>query len=593
MTNNNKQKDNTVKDPIQARIDSFGNRQANQVANTKGIIPANLITSENKLNIPQIRLSDTAPHAQNALSTAQAQVQEQNKLQELTNQRILDQQAQLNEQNKLAQTFGIQGKDFQTKFNEGLKKIEPIQKDVQDLTSLISQKTSALQNQLIDESGRRIPQAFITGRQAIINQKGTAEINALSGLLDVKNGQISNAQNKLQMTMNILSKVNDADIKSKEARVSLLKQITGISSKEEEKKLLKLKEEQVKFEKEKNDISSIALQAAQAGAGTNEIQAITNSKTKDDAIAAARSLGGIARLNKQKLFLEISKIKNSMVASSAPQLLTESDYSSFLKSLPEDKQKAFNNIPDNDKAAVAQLVSGDALMTDIVKSRGIKGTAKINKLINQARSLDPNFSINNNKLKYKYLQKWNDPNSNIGKSRRAINTSLGHLKDFKESVANLDNSQIKHFNKAKNLASAEFGDPALNRAKIDLLALGAEIASVYKGASPTESEIKDWQHALSTDFSKGQLNSVTDEVGRLLSSKITSDRYDFKTKMGYEYGHTLIDPSKKQELKNAGIDTSVFGDENTGNPQDNVFGETLGVNSVFNSKSNTFNIPNN
>lgn len=593
MTNNNKQKDNTVKDPIQARIDSFGNRQANKVANTKGIIPANLITSENKLNIPQIRLSDTAPHAQNALSTAQAQVQEQNKLQELTNQRILDQQAQLNEQNKLAQTFGTQGKDFQTKFNEGLKKIEPIQKDVQDLTSLISQKTSALQNQLIDESGRRIPQAFITGRQAIINQKGTAEINALSGLLDVKNGQISNAQNKLQMTMNILSKVNDADIKSKEARVSLLKQITGISSKEEEKKLLKLKEEQAKFEKEKNDISSIALQAAQAGAGTNEIQAITNSKTKDDAIAAARSLGGIARLNKQKLFLEISKIKNSMVASSAPQLLTESDYSSFLKSLPEDKQKAFNNIPDNDKAAVAQLVSGDALMTDIVKSRGIKGTAKINKLINQARSLDPNFSINNNKLKYKYLQKWNDPNSNIGKSRRAINTSLGHLKDFKESVANLDNSQIKHFNKAKNLASAEFGDPALNRAKIDLLALGAEIASVYKGSSPTESEIKDWQNALSTDFSKGQLDSVTNEVGRLLSSKITSDRYDFKTKMGYEYGHTLIDPSKKQELKNAGIDTSVFGDENTGNPQDNVFGETLGVNSVFNSKSNTFNIPNN
>lgn len=292
--------------------------EINEITNQKGIIPADSVTTDQKLAIPNVNLANSAPDANQALTEAGAQVESQTKLDELTNQRIADTQAQRSEQESLIAALGEQGGEIQTAFRQGQEALKPIEKEVMDLTSLINTKTQAIQNQLIDESGRRIPQAFITGRQAIIQQRGTAELSALGGLLDAKNGQMQLAQNKIDRSLNILREVNATEIAQKEAKVALRREITGESKEEEENELTRLKEEQAKFEKERDEISAIALQAMQAGAGAGEITAITNAKSKDEAIAAAKSLGRMAKLDIAYKNAQINSLRSKNIAEGMP-----------------------------------------------------------------------------------------------------------------------------------------------------------------------------------------------------------------------------------------------------------------------------------
>jgi len=277
---------------------SFDTQAINDVTQTSGVIPASTVTApQPTLVVPEINMKESAPMANQAIQSAQAQVQEQTNLQTLTDQRIVDQQKQFAEQESLAQTIGGGGDLLRNEFSRGQEVLKPIEKDIQDLNSLINQKTRSIQNQLLDEEGRVVPKAFVTGRQAIIQQRGTAELSSLGALLDAKNGMLETAQGKLKLSMELFVAVNKAEVAEKEARVNLLKDITGVSQDEEQKEVDKLQAESDKFEEERDAISSIALQAMQSGAGADEIQRITQSKSEDEAIGNATSLGRMAKLD--------------------------------------------------------------------------------------------------------------------------------------------------------------------------------------------------------------------------------------------------------------------------------------------------------
>ena len=288
---------------------TFDTQAINDVTQTSGVIPAStVIAPQPTLVVPEINMKESAPIANQAIQSAQAQTEEQTNLQTLTEQRIVDQQKQFAEQESLAQTIGGGGDVLRNEFNRGQEVLRPIEKDIQDLNSLINQKTRSIQNQLLDEEGRVVPKAFVTGRQAIIQQRGAADIASLGALLDAKNGMLSNAQEKLNQSLQISQAVQKAEIGEKQARINLLKEITGVSQDEEQKEVDKLQAEAKKFEEERDAISSIALQAMQSGAGADEIQRITQSKSKDEAIGNATSLGRAAKLDAAFKNAQIGKI---------------------------------------------------------------------------------------------------------------------------------------------------------------------------------------------------------------------------------------------------------------------------------------------
>ena len=375
---------------------SFDTQAINDVTQTSGVIPASTVTApQPTLVVPEINMKESAPMANQAIQSAQAQVQEQTNLQTLTDQRIVDQQKQFAEQESLAQTIGGGGDVLRNEFSRGQEVLKPIEKDIQDLNSLINQKTRSVQNQIMDEEGRIIPKAFVTGRQAIIQQRGAADIASLGALLDAKNGMLSNAQEKLNQSLQISQAVQKAEVGEKQARINLLKDITGVSQDEEQKEVDKLQAEAKKFEEERDAISSIALQAMQSGAGADEIQRITQSKSEDEAIGNATSLGMAAKLE--------ASLKNAQISNQYSQINARND------AINASKEAAKNGVLTKDQLKTAtdlrKEVNGlaevktmktlepkmTALLTALDNADGVSDIAAINTFQNTV--VDPDVAV--------------------------------------------------------------------------------------------------------------------------------------------------------------------------------------------------------
>lgn len=239
---------------------------------------------------------------------------------------------------------------------------------------------------------------------------------------------------------------------------------------------------------------------------------------------------------------------------------------SFLSGRIPTQIAAFNKLSSIDQGNVMQLINGDALLSDLISARGTQGSNAKQQLLNQARAVDPTFSENENKIRYQFNKDWQSATTKVGITRNAINTGLGHLADFKTNADALNPGTIKKLNSIANILTNQTGDPAVLKVRTDINALAGELASIYKGGVPSEPEIHSWAETLAADFSKSQFKGVSDEVAKLISSKLTALRYQYKSTMGREYDQTLIDPDKKDALIAAGVDPSVFPDEGTAQP---------------------------
>lgn len=219
--------------------------------------------------------------------------------------------------------------------------------------------------------------------------------------------------------------------------------------------------------------------------------------------------------------------------------------------------QAYNSIPNTDKAAIKQLVKGDALLTDIVKSRGAQTQGQINKLITEATAIDPNFSINANKQRYSYKQQFNNPNGKEQLQINAINTGLGHLAEFKSAADALGNTILLPYNKLVNYLKKNTGDPKVAQLNTVVTALAGELASVYKGGSaPTDQETEQWRNSILSSFSTSQTAGVASTTANLISNKMLALNNSYKNVMGSFPDSPIINNDVLQQLGQAGVDIS-------------------------------------
>lgn len=229
----------------------------------------------------------------------------------------------------------------------------------------------------------------------------------------------------------------------------------------------------------------------------------------------------------------------------------------FLSDKTDAQKTSYTKIPSADRLNVMSLINGDMLLSDL--AAGMGGAATRKRYSDLAKQVDPTWSENTNKIRYAFNQKWNSTESSVGKNRTSINTALGHLADAANAAKALNPTTIRQMNSVKNVLSKNFGDPAVTNFRLIINALAGELASVYKnGTAPTDQETTEWRNAIAESFSKQQFNGVFNTASKLLSSKITSVRYQYKLTMGHEFGSTVIDPDKAQELLAAGIDPNMI-----------------------------------
>ncbi len=331
--------------------------------------------------------------------------------------------------------------------------------------------------------------------------------------------------------------------------------------------------------------SDAAANAVKNGAPQSVIDSINAATTPTAAYSAAAGYGGGANIDVEKItnldgsqsivrvdkntgkIMGTTNLSGGSGSPSGSSTIPLKDTSDFMKGLTVQGAQNFAKLTDVDKSSVMQLVNGQALLSDIMSSRGLSGSAQRQMLLQKAQAVDPSFSENTNKIRFNFMKDWQDINSPIGKTNNSINTSLGHLADFATNAKALDNDGLKTVNKVANWWNAETSNQSLLKLQTDVAALAGELATVYKnGGQPGQEDTAKWESRLSVDYSKGGLKAVADEAAKLLSSKITASRYQYKTTMGRENPTTIIDPMKKQALIDAGIDPNAIGIENTGEP---------------------------
>jgi len=226
----------------------------------------------------------------------------------------------------------------------------------------------------------------------------------------------------------------------------------------------------------------------------------------------------------------------------------------FLKDKTPEQVNAYNSLAPIEQNNVKNLLTGSALLSDLVTSKGIAGQNQRQKLIAEAQKIDPTFSENTNKIRYNFNKDWNDATTVVGKTKTSINTALSHLAETATDAQKMTPSDWKWINKTTNWWDANTGNPNITNLQYGLTLLATEVAAVYKGAAPTDDEIKKQEAILGPDLAKGQFSGLFNTVASRLSGKISSLNYQYKSTMGSNPPQAIIDPAVRQSLIGAGID---------------------------------------
>lgn len=249
----------------------------------------------------------------------------------------------------------------------------------------------------------------------------------------------------------------------------------------------------------------------------------------------------------------------------------------FLTGRTPEQATAYNNLSTLDKSNVRQLISGDVLLSDLISSRGVAGSAQKQKLLQEAQSVDPTFSENTNKIRYSFMKDWTDANGKSFNNRNTINTALGHIAELKDAVSSLDNSTLNKYNSFTNFIGKETGNPAVPDFDTIIQALATEYAGLYKNGTPSDDEINGWKGKFESNYSPRTLNSLVNLVTGLASDRINAVTNEYKGVMGKYPTDSIVQNDSLQRLKDSGVDISKLQtvvNKSTGNNTEIAPGES-------------------
>lgn len=208
--------------------------------------------------------------------------------------------------------------------------INSSQAEIDALDEAILSASTALKQQEVNDAqavanlagqGRGVPAQVVRGKQALLESQLRAErnIKAIELENDIATSEL--LQGKVDSAKKAIERSIELQFADKE-RELLLEQdyLSRIDTKEAQKRSEALTREQNEIASQKeeaDEVFNIAAQAAQAGAGQAEISAINSAKNRNGAIAAAKTLGKNARLERSfkqrqldKINIEIDNLEN-------------------------------------------------------------------------------------------------------------------------------------------------------------------------------------------------------------------------------------------------------------------------------------------
>ncbi len=139
----------------------------------------------------------------------------------------------------------------------------------------------------------------------------------------------------------------------------------------------------------------------------------------------------------------------------------------------------------------------------------------------------------------------------------AANTAIDHMATLDQDIDQLGNVQIPFvgnaFNQVKNTLSQAGGDTPIARFNAAKAAVSSELARVFQGGAPHETEVKQWNDRLNAAQSPQQLHAVVGEMATLLASRVNELGDQYNQGMGRtQDGLTLLHPTAAGTLARLG-----------------------------------------
>jgi len=221
-----------------------------------------------------------------------------------------------NTANDLLAQIGQKGTEYQSELEKYNYTANVSQ--LQDVNKQIASLTAAYNQRITDNQGRPILNAIIGGQESLLRRQQAAEVGGLSAIAQALQGNITLAQNTAKDAINVKYEPMENQLQQQLQQINFIyNDLSRADQQRADAQKLLLEERARQLEEAKtteNNISNIALTAAQNGADINTLNAIRTAKTLDDAILVASGAtpiltpAGLAGLTENDIIRVGSKI---------------------------------------------------------------------------------------------------------------------------------------------------------------------------------------------------------------------------------------------------------------------------------------------
>jgi hypothetical protein len=212
-----------------------------------------------------------------------------------------------------------------------------------------------------------------------------------------------------------------------------------------------------------------------------------------------------------------------------------------------------SKLSPNDRSNVQALLEYNANPTGLNSLRNNRREY----LMGLASRIDPSFSMGEYGARWKTEQDFRSGKES--QNIKSLNTVASHLDKLSKAAAGLNNRSFQKWNQLVNGVLTQAGDPRVTKFNTDVKAVAGEAATLFKGTSGTDAEIKKWQDSFNSSQSPEQLKQSIAELASLIRGR--HDAIVEKYKRGVGRDKSFLSPQAKRILDRLESGSDSGGDD--------------------------------
>jgi len=455
----------------------------------------------------------------------------------------------------------------------GLPALQSQQNDLSAQLAALKSQAAAIPSQYQNfAAGRGITAGGLQPLQAAATRNNAVQALSISAMLDATNGLIASANQKVSDAIDAQFGPIQDQITALTNNLKLVQESPDYTEAEKAQAAQQQQiaaQAQAKLDQQKTDqanIYNVALEAAKNGTDAATLQNIMNA---DSPMAAMQAAGAslqtaagtqIVDANGHQLLInketgatiaDLGLSSSGMGASGGQSFTGLPSVSMTTNNTPNmaQQQQFLSSIQDPNLQTLIKGLANYTINPASVPTRNYRGVGGITQAqaIELAQQYDPTYDSKQYASRQAVMKEFTS--GKYSQNINSLNTAVGHISDILSNFSGLNNTGFTPYNQAKNAVAKLFGSGAIGKASLNINAATGELASVFKSAGATDSEIKNLG-TIDANSSPDQVNSYIETATQLLASRLQALQDTYTQGMGKAPDNSFLSLTAQQQLLN-------------------------------------------